>query len=1629
MVVLHRRLEKKGIPISAVSLDVLWSWSKFRHKKKGAIQPSIENLETTTPEDTDRWRSSNADEPSETRSKILWRTRKKSRGRHADPIGLSVIYEPEKTRSLDVIFVHGLGGTSRQTWSKNRDENLFWPGRWLPSEPSLSTARILSFGYNAHFMSMGQNSIANISDFAKDLLYDMRLGKDRAMGDLGIGKVPITFVAHSMGGLVVKKAYLLGQIDDQYRDIIKSVHAILFLSTPHRGTNLAEILNKILAVSIFNHSPKQYISELKQNSPTLEDLNEQFRHVAPKLKILSFFETLYTSIGPKNIMVLEKQSSILGYPGEISKSMAADHHDVCKYTSQEDPNYISVRNALSTIINSITEKSGDLDVKQTADEHHELECLSAVSESPEDDYMFFLERWMSGTCEWIHSTQTFSTWLQESKASGVLWLHGLPASGKSIMAAYLIMHFKQMSVACQFFFFRFGDQTKRSLSALLKSLAFQVAEQVPEYRRALLNLSNDGMRLEKTDARTIWQKLFLSTLFKLDLAIPLYWIIDAIDESDSSQLLLELLSKVSLSRTSVRIIAISRRNVVLSSAFSKLAGSVSLDILSMDDNLGDIRLYVENEMQYMHGSVEIRTRVSHKILERAAQNFLWVHLAMSEILQCHTQDDIERVLEELPPGMEPLYHRMEANVARGNKSSDIEIAKKLLSWAICSRRSLTITEMAEALEPDFSAFLDLRHTISQVCGHFIVVDSKGLVSMIHQTAREYLTKTPKLRCGVDIMVGHEVLLSRCMQKLLEPQLRGGSERPITSDFLAYSATSWAFHLTKSNAGSENSLTLLIGFLQDYAVLTWIHYLATSRQLENLAYASQALALFVQRTRRLDSGGIALSHRPVDLERLELWATDLFKILGKFGATLLEDPSSIYGLIPHFCPKSSAVYGRFGKEMANACIMVSGLSNTSWDDSLARVSVGNDLQAEKVIVSDRYFAVLASYGTIAIWDAVSFEKKHTLSHLEHVSTIKFSSGGDMLVSCGFRSTKIWKISSGSSIQSIANPTDTKALDVTFAADDTIMLMGSDDRRVRRVSLDLLSGGWQILDPGLLQDSALEGTIRNSPCCISFNSNATQVAVAYRGFPLSVWTLDRPRVVNRCKRTEIHGRRPRNAWTGVNRISWNPISHEIIGIYSDGFIFKWQPLHDVSQELRANACEIACSPEGTCFATSHTDGNVKIYNYQRFYLIYQLSWENFVVDLAFSPDCRRFYDLRGLTCNVWEPNVLIRLSDSDDQGSETTRDAESTTLESMASERHVDMPSPIVALATFDRSIHCVADDDGIVHLFDRARGEKSELWRSTNQMAVQHLEWSPDATHIACTEIGGRITVKRVSPPENPTKNSKWAVTSVFDVRVQVESGGITQILLDSSSRHLLLASNRSAQIWSLETKEIVASINSKTPGISQRWINHPVFKDQVLACTSLSVVVYNWNDLTELFSFPIDTSIASRLRKDDSSDHGFPSLGPSYVSPFDVNVSTDRLMVTQDMSYVMLQSSEQQTNHKRVKDLFVFPLASILDASDNPSLTIRPLSIPPEIRARIEIPLGMLPKDQLVFLDQDYWICTWRVSTDSAPRRHYFLPKDWINAESLDMCVLTPRGTFLYPRNGDVAVIECDLGGPEMVQC
>ena len=94
----------------------------------------------------------------------------------------------------------------------------------------------------------------------------------------------------------IYQAYLQGQMDPEYEYIIKAITSILFMATPHRGSNLAETLNRILQVSLISSS-KNYVSDLIKNSLALQKINDQFRHIAPKLDIVSFYETQPTPIG------------------------------------------------------------------------------------------------------------------------------------------------------------------------------------------------------------------------------------------------------------------------------------------------------------------------------------------------------------------------------------------------------------------------------------------------------------------------------------------------------------------------------------------------------------------------------------------------------------------------------------------------------------------------------------------------------------------------------------------------------------------------------------------------------------------------------------------------------------------------------------------------------------------------------------------------------------------------------------------------------------------------------------------------------------------------------------------------------------------------------------------------------------------------------------------------------------------------------------------------------------------------------------------------------------------------------------------------------------------------------------
>lgn len=84
------------------------------------------------------------------------------------PLGLNLLHTPSEPL-IDLIFVHGLGGGSRKTWSKSEDAYHYWPKEWLPRDPDFKNVRIFSFGYKADWAERNGDGL-DINDFAQSLL-------------------------------------------------------------------------------------------------------------------------------------------------------------------------------------------------------------------------------------------------------------------------------------------------------------------------------------------------------------------------------------------------------------------------------------------------------------------------------------------------------------------------------------------------------------------------------------------------------------------------------------------------------------------------------------------------------------------------------------------------------------------------------------------------------------------------------------------------------------------------------------------------------------------------------------------------------------------------------------------------------------------------------------------------------------------------------------------------------------------------------------------------------------------------------------------------------------------------------------------------------------------------------------------------------------------------------------------------------------------------------------------------------------------------------------------------------------------------------------------------------------------
>ncbi|KAL8283013.1 hypothetical protein RB600_006154 [Gaeumannomyces tritici] len=235
-------------------------------------------------------------------------------------------------------------------------EEVYWPAELAPQ--TIPDSRIFTYGYdtNIRYWSRGLISGKTVYDHAWDML--CRVEEHRR--GTGEASRPLLFIAHSLGGIIVKealrKSHQCSTTKPHLHGIIQATKGLMFFSTPHKGADPRNSFHRLLTASVqllgFKANP-QIVDVLMPNSLPLQNLSNEFDVLCSEKRwpVYSFQEEYgVRGLGTK---VVEDHSSCLGIPTiETKRHIASNHMDMCRFSGLQDPEYLTVAAAMTFIVSA-----------------------------------------------------------------------------------------------------------------------------------------------------------------------------------------------------------------------------------------------------------------------------------------------------------------------------------------------------------------------------------------------------------------------------------------------------------------------------------------------------------------------------------------------------------------------------------------------------------------------------------------------------------------------------------------------------------------------------------------------------------------------------------------------------------------------------------------------------------------------------------------------------------------------------------------------------------------------------------------------------------------------------------------------------------------------------------------------------------------------------------------------------------------------------------------------------------------------------------------------------------------------------------------------------------------------------
>lgn len=216
-----------------------------------------------------------------------------------EPINPNTItdgYVGESQKQKAIIFIHGLFGHTQHTWQNERTR-AYWPNL-LRNDPQFQDYAIFLIGYSSP-------KLAKASTIEEIATRELQKLKDEGVFDR---HQQIYFLTHSMGGLIAKRMLVkLHHPNTEDLKMLDKIRAVVFLSTPSQGSEMAKIVSK------FSPNPQPNDLQSATHNSFLQSLENEWQNLLlDRSKGITYPKSFcaYETKSTSGVMIVNRVSAI-----------------------------------------------------------------------------------------------------------------------------------------------------------------------------------------------------------------------------------------------------------------------------------------------------------------------------------------------------------------------------------------------------------------------------------------------------------------------------------------------------------------------------------------------------------------------------------------------------------------------------------------------------------------------------------------------------------------------------------------------------------------------------------------------------------------------------------------------------------------------------------------------------------------------------------------------------------------------------------------------------------------------------------------------------------------------------------------------------------------------------------------------------------------------------------------------------------------------------------------------------------------------------------------------------------------------------------------------------------------------